>query len=151
MISTWRNGAQANVVKSVIDENFNYLAKDIAKNIRAYTSSEIESMTDKTEGLIVYNTTTGKWLKNNQGNWEDYFFPMESSDYAHSFNIGIASWENGQISISFDTHKIPNPCVKLYISYGGVYTEVLGGVSIDNTGNITLSTDIPFAGRVVIK
>ena len=151
MIGTWKNGAQAKEVKSVIDSNFQYVAKDISRNIRAYTESQISNLTEKAEGLIVFNTTTGKWLQNIGGNWVNYMFPVANTDNAYSMSIGVATWENGNISIPFTAHGITNPCVKLYITHNGVYTEVLGGVVVDDIGNITLSTDMPFAGRVVVK
>ena len=100
MIKTWRNGAKGEVVKSVIDYNFNIISKALNKYTRDINADE--------------------WIDNN-------------------------------IIIPHSKHGVENPNVQLFIKNEGSFNPVLGGVKIDSEFNVTLSTDLPFNGRVVIK
>ena len=66
-------------------------------------------------------------------------------------DISIDDWAGNSISILFSKHGIENPTVQLLIEDNGSFDAVLGGVKVDSEYNITLSTDLPFNGRVVIK
>ena len=66
-------------------------------------------------------------------------------------NISVSEWVDNSMSIPFSKHGIENPNVQLFIECNGSFESVFGGVEIDSKYNITLSTDLPFDGRVVIK
>ena len=66
-------------------------------------------------------------------------------------NVNAGDWTNNSITISFSEHRIENPTVQLFIKDDDSFEPVLGGVSIDSEHNVTLSTDLPFDGRVMIK
>lgn len=66
-------------------------------------------------------------------------------------NINADSWVDNIISIPFSKHGVENPIVQLFIENEGSFESVLGGVKIDSDYNVTLSTDLPFSGKVVIK
>ena len=66
-------------------------------------------------------------------------------------DISVDDWTDNSISIPFSMHGIENPTVQLFIENDGVFDIVLGGVEIDSEYNITLSTDLTFSGKVVIK
>ena len=82
----------------------------------------------------------------------DYNFNIVSKALKkYTQSISKDDWTDNSISIPFSKHGIETPAVQLFIKYGGSYTPVLGGVNIDSEYNVTLSTDLPFDGRVVIK
>ena len=66
-------------------------------------------------------------------------------------NINADSWVDNIIYIPFSKHEVENPIVQLFIENEGSFESVLGGVKIDSDYNVTLSTDLPFSGKVVIK
>lgn len=65
--------------------------------------------------------------------------------------IDVDDWIDNSISIPFKKHGVENPTVQLFIENNGSFDIVLGGVKIDSNYNITLSTDLPFEGRIVVK
>ena len=69
----------------------------------------------------------------------------------HTQDINIADWIDNSIFIPFSKHNIENPTVQLFVKDEGSFLPVLGGVNIDSEYNVTLSTDLPFSGKVVIK
>ena len=82
----------------------------------------------------------------------DYNFNVTSRALKkHTQNIAVSDWTNNTISIPFSKHSIENPTVQLFIVYGNSFEPVLGGVEIDSDYNVTLSTDLPFNGKVMIK
>ena len=66
-------------------------------------------------------------------------------------DISADDWTNNGISIPFSVHDIENPTVQLFMENNGLFDIVLGGVEVDSKYNVTLSTDLPFSGKVVIK
>lgn len=82
----------------------------------------------------------------------DYNFNILSKALKkYTQDIDVGGWIDNSISIPFSKHKIENPIVLLFIENNGSFDAVLGGVKIDSEYNVTLSTDLPFDGRVVIK
>lgn len=142
----WINGAEGREVKRVIDKNFQILARHLSSNMLSLTTQERTLLSNDyvREGLRVYDTTLDRWFKYSGNSWVEC--PAE-----YIANITLSSWTDNLIYINFNTHHIKNPIVQLYINDGIGYSPVLGGVSIDAEFNITLYTDMPFVGRVVIK
>ena len=66
-------------------------------------------------------------------------------------DINADDWTDNSISIPFSKHGVENPTVQLFIVYDNTLEPVLGGVKIDSDYNVTLSADLPFDGRVVVK
>ncbi len=66
-------------------------------------------------------------------------------------DISKDEWVDNTISIPHSKHGIETPFVQMFIKDNGSFDIVLGGVKIDSEYNVTLSTDLPFDGKVVIK
>lgn len=66
-------------------------------------------------------------------------------------DIDSADWIVNTISIPFSVHGVKTPTVQLLIKDGSSFSPVLGGVNVDSEYNVTLSTDLPFRGKVIIK
>ena len=66
-------------------------------------------------------------------------------------DIDSADWILNTISIPFSVHGIKTPTVQLLIKDDSSFSPVLGGVNVDSEYNVTLSTDLPFRGKVIIK
>lgn len=82
----------------------------------------------------------------------DYNFNIISKALKkYTQDIDIVDWIDNSISILFSKHGVENPTVQLFIEDDGSFAPVLGGVKIDSEYNVTLSTDLPFDGKVVIK
>ena len=82
----------------------------------------------------------------------DYNFNVVSKALKkYTQNIDVSDWINNSISIPFAKHGIENPTVQLFITHDNSFKSVLGGVKINSDYNVTLSTDLPFDGRVVIE
>lgn len=71
-----------------------------------------------------------------------------SQKYIYSFSK--ADWNDGIIFISYSEYLKQNPCIELYVKTSGGYSPVVGGYEINNNG-ISLQTDLPYDGRVVIR
>lgn len=82
----------------------------------------------------------------------DYNFNVASKALKkYTENIGVDDWTDNVMSIPFSKHGIENPTVQLFIKYDGSFAPVVGGVKVDSEYNVTLSTDLPFDGRIVIR
>lgn len=82
----------------------------------------------------------------------DYNFNVVSKALKkYTQNISVDDWAENIISIPFSKHGIENPAVQLFMSYDGSFEPVLGGVKIDSEYNVTLSADLPFNGKVVVR
>lgn len=82
----------------------------------------------------------------------DYNFNVASKALKkYTQDIHADDWIDNSMSISFSIHGVENPNVQLFIKYDGSFTPVLGGIKVDSEYNVTLSTDLPFDGRIVIK
>ena len=82
----------------------------------------------------------------------DYNFNIISKALKkYTQDIDANDWINNSMNIPFSKHGIENPTVQLLIENDGSFIPVLGGVKIDSEYNITLSTDLPFDGRIVLK
>lgn len=149
MVKTWRNGASGGEVKQIIDYNFNLLSKYLSKDIKALSTEERNLLSSDylTENTLVFDTDEGQWYKYSKGRWETTY--VDGGVYAQA--ISIKDWTDNGIKILFSQHGVKNPDVQLFIESEGSFEPVLGGVKIDSSHNITLSTDLPFDGKVVIK
>lgn len=145
-LRTWGNGDGAEVVQKIIEYNFKLLGRYLSSNMLCLSSSERKALSSDylREGLIIYDTTENTWYKYVSGTWK-------KSPTEYNLSIAKTDWTNNEITISFTTHLITNPIVQLFIKDGNSYSPVIGGVSVDNGFNITLSTDMPFDGKVVVK
>lgn len=149
MIKSWRNGATGGEVKDIIDYNFKIVSRYLSKDIKALSTQERNLLSSEylNENTLVFDTTENKWYKYSKGTW----VKTSVDDSVYTQNISIADWEYNSIQIPFSQHGIENPIVQLLIQNGNSFTDVYGGVSIDADYNISLSTDIPFNGKVVVK
>ena len=66
-------------------------------------------------------------------------------------HIYTDDWVDNSISIPFIDHGVENPTVQLLIECDGDFAPVFGGVKVDSGHNVTLSADLPFNGKVVIR
>ena len=155
MIKTWKNGARGKEVKEIIDFNFNLLSKYLSKDIKALSTQErmLLSSDFLSDNTLVFDTDEEQWYKYSKGFWVkmDIGGDGNNSAVAYAQNIFIDDWADNNINISFDQHGVQHPLVQLFIEIGSSLIPVLGGVKIDSEHNITLSTDLPFNGRIVIK
>lgn len=149
MLKTWRNGAQGGEVKSVIEYNFNLLSKYLSKDVKALSTQERNLLSSDylTENTLVFDTDEAQWYKYSKGHWVKTY--VDGGVYTQ--NISINDWVDNSIEILFDQHNIKNPTVQLFMGDESSFIHVLGGVEIDSAYKITLSTDLPFDGKVVIK
>lgn len=82
----------------------------------------------------------------------DYNFNVVTNSLKkYTQNIYADDWTDNIISVPFSKHGVENPTVQLLIKDGSSLNPVIGGVKIDSEYNVTLSADLPFDGRVVIK
>ena len=82
----------------------------------------------------------------------DYNFNVLSKALKkYTQDINVDDWIDNSISISFSKHGVENPIVQLFVEDDGSFAPVFDGVKIDSEYNVTLSTDLPFVGKVVIK
>lgn len=145
-LRTWRNGDDAKVVQKIIEYNFKLLGRYLSSNTLCLSSSERKTLSGDylRDGLIIYDTTENIWYKYTSGTWK-------KSPKEYHQTILEADWADNEIAIDFSTHLITNPIVQLFVKDGNSHSPVIGGVSVDNSFNIKLSTDIPFSGKVVVK
>lgn len=155
-MQSWENGATGASVKKIIDDNFKTLDSYLSNTVLVLSKEERDLLSPSSlkKNLIVFDTTSQKWLKYNGEKWEDYTFPVLG--YSHSFQR--SSWSYGNfmedtysITIPFSEHCTPNPVVNLMYKHGSSWDNVYGGYVVDDSYNITLLTDLPYAGKVVIK
>lgn len=151
MLKTWRNGAKAGVIQKIIEDNFKILGRHLSQNVLCLSTAERETLGSEylTQGLKVYDTTQKKWFSYNGVGWDEEPWGEGSSEYV--MEIQASDWAFGAITIPYTTHSKRTPNVQLFIKNGDAFSAVIGGVKIDAEYNITLSTDMPFEGRVVIK
>ena len=149
MIKSWRNGASGSEVKNVIDYNFSFVSRYLSKDIRALTTQERKLLSSDylSENILVFDTDEGQWYKYSKGSWAR--MQVDSGVFAQ--DISINDWKNNSIKILFNQHGIENPVVQLFVKSEDSFSPVLGGIEIDSAYNVTLSTDLPFNGKVVIK
>lgn len=149
MLKTWQLGEKAENIKAIIEHNFKTLGKHLKNNVLVLSTAERESLSNDylSVGLIVYDTSLNKWLKYNGKEWLECVYVI---------NFTESDWtDNGtdyEISVPYSNHLISTPHIQLYLRNTRInWTLVLGGVNIDSNDNITLSSDMPFKGKVVIK
>ena len=149
MIKTWQNGAKGGEVKSVIDYNFKLVSRYLSKDIKALSTEERNLLPSDylSEGTLVFDTDEKQWYSYSKDSWEK----TSVDDNVHTQSISINDWTNNCIQIPFNQHGIENPIVQLFMESGNSFIPVLGGVEIDAKHNVTLSTDLLFDGKVVIK
>jgi hypothetical protein len=152
MIKSWKNGTSGGEVKKIIDYNFNVVAKYLSKDVRALSTEERKALSSDylSEKSLVYDTDEEQWYKYSEGSWVK--IPSGGDAVAYTKHISVSDWINNGMSILFDQHGVENPVVQLYMMNDDSFIPVIGGVKkIDSKHNITLSTDLPFDGKVVIK
>lgn len=149
MIKTWRNGADGGEVRNVIDYNFKVVSKYLSKDIKALSTQERNLLSSDylSENILVFDTDEERWYKYSKGSWKA--ISVNSSMF--TLDISTDDWIGNNINILFNQHGIKNPDVQLLMKDGDLFTPVFGGVKIDSAYNVTLSTDLPFNGKVVIK
>lgn len=149
-LKTWRNKDKADIVKAIIEHNFRVLGQNLSKNMLSLTTEERNALTSdyRSNGLIVYDKTESKWYQfdSESGKWSPYNI---GKPYVLTFEA--SDWNDNTIRIPFAEHSIPNPDVNLYILLEGKYHPALGGIEIDTEYNVTISVDMSFDGKVVIK
>ncbi len=147
MIKKWRNGATGGEVKNIIDYNFNLVSKYLSKNARSLSTQERKLLSSDylSENTLVFDTDENQWYKYSNGSWSKTFNVM------HTQNISVSDWMDNSISILFTQHEVEAPIVQLFMENGDSFVPVLGGVEVDSEYNITLSTDMPYNGKVIIK
>ena len=151
MIKTWRNGAQGAEVKNVIDHNFNLVSRYLSKDIKALTTSERTLLPSDylAENTLVFDTDEKQWYRYSVVNKS--WIRTSVDDNVYTQDISVGDWVNNTIEILLEQHGIANPVVQLSMANGNSFAPVMGGIKIDSEYNVTLSTDLPFNGRVVIK
>ena len=147
----WKNHDLAEVVYTVIDNNFKEVGKYLPNNIKAVTTTERMSMSSTylSEGLIVYDKTLQCWFKYISGKWSKYQFEGANSG-RYERDISANAWINKTINIPFDEHQISSPTVHVYYSDGTTFSEVYGFSNITTDNDVILKTDKEFSGKVVI-
>lgn len=152
MIKSWKNGASGGDVKKIIDYNFNVVSKYMSKDVRALSTQERKSLSSDylSEKTLVFDTDEKQWYEYSGGFWKK--INIGESGVAYIKHISVSDWINNCINILFDQHGVENPVVQLFMMNNDSLIPVIGGVKkIDSKHNITLSTDLPFDGKVVIK
>lgn len=144
-LKKWNNGALGRDVKKIIEGNFDILERHLNSTVLTLSTSERELLSDiyKSEGLRVYDKTLDKWYKYTNGSW------VSCSEF--TIEINTSDWIENIISIPFSVHHIKNPVVQVYIRVSNTYSLIMESVTVDANHNIQLFTDLPFAGKVVIK
>ena len=149
MIETWRNGENGGEVKRIIDSNFKLVSRYLTKDIKALSTQERNLLPSDylSENTLVFDTDEIQWYKYSGGSW----VKTSVDDNMYTQDISLSDWTDNVISIRFEQHGRINPVVQLFMDSEGSFTDVIGGVKIDSSHNVVLSTDLPFDGRVVIK
>ena len=150
IMETITNREKSKSIREKINQNFDVVLQNISNNVLALPTNKRELLAESylSTGLIVYDTTAKKWFEYTVSGWSEWY----PKGRLVSMSLSNDSWTNGMISIPYSFHKIEDPIVQLYIlTSENTYDTVLGGVSIDSSYNIILSSDIPFKGKVVIK
>lgn len=154
MIKSWKNGASGGEVKNIIEHNFNVVSKYLSKDIRTLSTQERKMLSSDylSEKSLVFDTDEEQWYKYSDGSWVKVFDNDSGDIVTYTKDISKSDWINNGISILFDQHGVENPVVQLFMANGDSFVPVVGGVKkIDSKHNVTLSTDLPFNGKVVIK
>ena len=66
------------------------------------------------------------------------------------YKFETSDWTNGKIMLAYSQYKKVNPCVDLYVRSDNGYSLVYGGYEILSNG-IELQSDMPYAGKVVVR
>lgn len=148
-MQTWRNGEKSQVVKKIIDQNFNIVSRHLPHNVLSLSKVERELLGSDylSEGLRVFDTTEEQWYKYEKNKWVKS--PLKSVVYTQTFST--TDWKDNKISIDFSTHLVTNPIVQVFINDGNSFSPIIGGVEVDENFNIILDTDLAFDGKVVVK
>lgn len=142
----WRNGEKAEIIQAIIEYNFKLLGKHLPHNMLSLPTTERELLSSDylSKGLRIFDTDLNQWFEYNGSKWVEW-----EQEYVR--DISMSDWDNGKITISYSTHLMRNPIVQLFILNNNSYSSVVGGVDIDDNWNVTLTTDLAFNGKVVIK
>ena len=146
-LKTWIFGEKSEIIKEIIDSNFKILGRYLSKNMLCLTTEERESLSSDylSEGLVVYDTSKDMPYEYRNGVWN-----IKTTSYTKEFDSN--SWlSSNKYYIPFEEHKKKDPSVQLFILEGNDYSLVIGGVEINESFDVTISSDLPFTGKVVIK
>ena len=151
MVKTWRNGASGKEVKDIIDYNFNLVSRYLTKDIKALSTQErnLLPLDYLSENTLVFDTDERQWYRYSLVNKS--WIKTSVDDKVYTQDISVDDWIDNVIVVPLSQHGVENPVVQLSMASGNSLVPVLGGVKIDSEYNVTLSTDLPFDGRVVIK
>lgn len=147
MLKKWNNFDTGGQAKKVIEENFQVLGRHLSDNVLTLSSDERQRLSSEyyKKGTVVFDTTLKAWLEYTGTSWENL-----KAGYVGVFSK--TDWgDDGTISIPFNLHKTVAPTVCAYMKLGDKYILVYGLEEIDENDNITLSTDLVFEGKVVVK
>lgn len=151
-LKTWRNGADASVVRKITEDNFKIVAKHLHQNMLSLTTDErlLLGREYLSDGLVVYDKDLKTYYEYVQstGLWKAQP-KAESKSYSLSFTE--QDWNDNSLYIPFTDHAVSDPMVQIFMLVNGTHQPVMGGIEIDTNFNITLSTDMPFSGKVVVK
>lgn len=152
-LEIWNNGESGARIRKNIETNFKYVSRYLPNNILSLSTTERKTLASDylSEGLIVFDTSQEKWYQYKDEKWEEYNFSAKGGAETYSKTFSQTTWNNGSIVIPYTKHSILEPIVEVYVYANGTYQPVVGGVSVDMFSNVTLSADMAFAGKVVIK
>lgn len=149
-LRTWRNGEDGDVVQKIIEHNFKVTGRYISYQMMCMPTQARKLLTSDylSEGLIVYDTTLNQWYQFKNLKWEPYKFSSPNC----VIEFSAEDWYENTIEILFADHKKENPIAHLLLKVDSEkYVPVIGGISIDSSSNITLSSDLAFDGKIIIK
>ncbi len=71
--------------------------------------------------------------------------------YAFVKEFTISDWEDNKIHIRQGEHCVSAPTPSLFMLNNDLYEEVVGGIAIDSENAVIIQSDLPFAGKIIIK
>ena len=83
-------------------------------------------------------------------NFDTLYAALKDVEKRYVKEFSVDDWFLGEITIPFSAYKKQNPCVETFMKDGSHYMPVFGGYEIVGSG-VTLQSDIPYEGKVVIR
>lgn len=142
------NGEKADVVREKVNGNFDRLKLSASSALMSLTTAERMQLTGDAarEGGIVYDITLGKWFQKRGTNWIEYKF-----NPVYMQNFTVQNWSSSHtLGIPFSVHNTQVNSVSVYMLSNSRYTRVLPEIEVSSGLDVTVLSDINFAGRVVI-
>ncbi len=84
------------------------------------------------------------------GNFDTLYNALKDVEKRYVREFSEDDWEFGEITIPFSAYKKQNPCVETFMKDGSHYMPVFAGYEIVDSC-VTLQSDIPYEGKVVIR